>query len=523
MKAITRFGLSLLACGSLLSLSGSPAAAQAVLSAQPNEGVATPEGRLIIGRGQDYVPSSVDAAVLFNQLEGSMKERRDFAWKVVEQMLKPVKLTLLDKVTTVEVPLWQTWYEGRPSGASANQELAALFNLYFRNLKPVLEANPNADIAPVIAATIAEFASKDLSSSLTNENLSSTLHQFDRTAAAGELVGQGTTMFSPSFIEHVMHEARRIDECAVNAVRANDDPPSANQFSHCMDEFPRSAVMIKTSWRRLANGVFDHDTGPAAMTKVMNEGTWPGPGHLNARPPMAQPDRNEIYTSISTGGTEWALTGIHFVTKDVREWVWISLWWDPDASQDFGSDRPASIAAFNNGVWQNYKMCVGSAFAERDSSPWATYTGPQASLADSLKAIYDAVQQQIDQGAVMSAEEYKRFFGALPEPFHFPGGLGPWAAPNNEQTSWCSNPNIEFHPGNARTSCIGCHQISFTVDERRGGEASFENALTGDVPQFGRVMARKNFPAEFSWSFDIEFRPAIRDGKKAVGFQWPAK
>ena len=109
--------------------------------------LATPDGRLRIGRGKDYVPSTVEPQALFNELEGSMKKRRDFAWKVVEQVLQPVKLKLLDGVTEVDVPLWQTWYRGssyrRPSG---NKELEEVFKLYFRKLKPVLAANPNADV-----------------------------------------------------------------------------------------------------------------------------------------------------------------------------------------------------------------------------------------------------------------------------------------------------------------------------------------------------------------------------------------
>jgi hypothetical protein len=502
-----------------LPLSAAQVVAQTVLSAQPPEGVASPEGRLVIGRGQDYLPSAIDASTLFTQLEGSMKQRRDFAWGVVEQMLTPVELTLLDGVSTVEVPLWQTWYEGR-STTPANRELDELVALYFSNLKPVLDANPNADVKPVVDATLAEFSAKDLSASLTDENLSAVLHQLEDTAAAGSLVGQGTTMFSPSFVEHVLLQARGIDECGRTAL-ADDPPPSPDQFSPCMDEFPRSAVMVKTSWRRLANGIPDHDTGAGAMTRVMEHGTWPGAGHLDQTAPIVNPDRNQIYTNISAEGTEWALTGIHFVTKDVREWVWVSLWWDPNAREDFGADRPAAIADFNGGVWANYKLCVNSSFAEKDPTPWASYTGPQASLGASIEAVYDAIQNEIDNGTSLSRDEFVNFFGGAPNPFTFPDGLGPWAAPNDGQTSWCSNPNVEIHPGNARTSCIGCHQMAFTMDERRGGAASFANAITGDIPQFARVRARDNFPAEFSWSFDFEFRPAISAGKNLAAFAWP--
>ncbi|NKB62943.1 MAG: hypothetical protein GKR95_15435 [Gammaproteobacteria bacterium] len=517
MNSILRLGfLGLFVFSTTISSSH----AQAVLSAQPPEVLADSDGRLIIGRGQDYVPSDIDANVLFDQLRDSMKSRRDFAWDVVEQVLQPVELTLLDGATRVEVPLWQTWYEGRPSNASANLELEELFKLYFKNLKPVLDADPKADIQPVIDATLNEFSSKDLSSSLTDDNLSSVLHQLTSAADVGERLGQGTTMFSPSFIEHAMKEARGIDECRRDVANANTPPPSNDQFSHCIDEFPRSAVMIKTAWERLSMGVPEHDTGSSAMTRVIKEGTWPGPGRADLNPSIRNPDRTNIYTNITEEGAEWALTGIHFVTKDVREWVWISLWWDPDSNEDFGADRPNSIDSLNNGVWKNYKMCVNSSFAEGDTSPWSHYTGTQDSLGDSIKAVYDAIQDQIDNGAIDRPEDFQHFFGQSP-PANLPHALGPWSAPFNKQTSWCSNPNIESHAANGRTSCIGCHQIAFTINEDRATDASFRDALVGDIPQFARARARQNFTAEFSWSFGFEFKPSIVVGKASTGFEWP--
>jgi hypothetical protein len=78
------------------------------------------------------------------------------------------------------------------------------------------------------------------------------------------------------------------------------------------------------------------------------------------------------------------------------------------------------------------------------------------------------------------------------------------------------------HAANARTNCIGCHQLSFTRNERRNADATFVDALVGDLPQFARSRSRKNFTAEFSWSFAFEFKPAIAAGKALAGFDWPA-
>ncbi len=175
-------------------------------------------------------------------------------------------------------------------------------------------------------------------------------------------------------------------------------------------------------------------------------------------------------------------------------------------------------------------MCVNSSFNEGDPAPWSHYSsqdsGRAQSLAGSIRAVYETIQGQIDSGSVARPEDLIVTFGSdsdrdLPSPLYLPDALGPWQPPHNVQTSWCSNPNIERHAGNARTSCIGCHQFSFTMNERRNQKPDFKAALTGDLPQFARTRSRKNFNAEFSWSFGLEFQPAIRVGKLSAGFNWP--
>jgi hypothetical protein len=166
-------------------------------------------------------------------------------------------------------------------------------------------------------------------------------------------------------------------------------------------------------------------------------------------------------------------------------------------------------------------MCVTSAFDEGDTSPTSFYTGAQKSLAGSIDAVHRAIQKQIQDGAQLAVGQ---------DDTPLPGGLGPWAVPHNIATQWCSNPNIERHAGNARTSCIGCHQIVYTRNEKRNTDASFADTLIGDYPQFGRSVARKNFTGEFSWAFEFEFREPpdgtlgdIPQGMQDAGFSWPPK
>ena len=465
----------------------------------------TSEGRLVVGKGVDYQQSTEDEKVLSGRLKSSMLDRRRFAWHIVEQMLLPTKVKLPEGDAAVDVPRWQTWYEGGQTlEATGANELPDLILLYIRKLK----ANPGADRASLAEETLDDQAKRSLAPALTDERFTTVLQQFKNVPGLpAEFVERGSTAFSPSFVTHVLTNAEAIEKCERD-MPSDEPPPSDTDFSNCIPEFPRSAVMVKTSWAPLKGGIPQHATDAAAMAKVIEDGTWPLPSTESIK----HPSRGNIYTNVSKDDTEYALKAIHFSTKDVREWVWVSLWWDPDPRNDFGADMPESIKKYNDGVWANYKMCVMSAFDEGDPEPWTHYSGAQDSLAKSIKATHESIQKQIREGGKQ-----------VPELVDFDAkSLGPWQAPYDVPTTWCSNPNVETHPANGRTSCVGCHQGSFTNnDERPGEEMHFWRIMTGDVPQFGRSQYRKNFPADFTWSFGFEFQPEITAAREKVGFNWP--
>ncbi|MGB0506192.1 MAG: hypothetical protein ACPGGK_08340 [Pikeienuella sp.] len=338
-----------------------------VLSTSDFTTQATPEGRILIGRGEDYTPTDITHDVLFPKLRDSMHERRNFAWSVVERALKPQQLAKPGGEST-EVPLWMTWYEDR----GANGEIESLMHLYFRNLKTAFEGDPDPDIEAVVKATMEEFAAKDLSDSLRSATFESRLGQHLNNQNLEALAGRGGTLFSPSFVEHMMLNAKAAMACAGDS-KADDPPPSDDQFSHCIPEFPASAVMIKTAWRPLAGGAPRYDTSAVGVGRAIRNGTWPNQVNGYTPPPIETPSASEIFTVADENDHRYALTGVHFVTKEVREWVWVSLWWDPQAQLDFGADKPDTLAAFNDGVWDNYKMCANTSFAEGDQQPWSAY------------------------------------------------------------------------------------------------------------------------------------------------------
>lgn len=434
-----------------------------------------PEARFVVGRGPDYKPIGENPAVLFQRLEGSMSERRKVAWQIVDSMLAPQELTIGQE--SYDVPLWQTWYEG----ASANPEVGNKIKLFFANVAACIKSNcgkSRIELArETMAANAASPQEKALLQSLTDENLSQRLNQL-KFGTLPHGVGTGGTLFSPSFVEHVLANAGGIEDCITHKPSPSDPPPSPDRFTPCMPEFPTSAVMVKTSWvsaddpnPNVPKQPNYFDTSAAGMATLFDRSAW-GEGQQGTF------DTSKMYSVITRQGHRYGLQAIHFSTKDTREWIWVSLFWSPKPDSDFGEDRPTTIGNYNGGVWANYKMCVTTAFRENDSEPWKSFEASQPTLAAALKANYAAVKAD--------------------------GGR-----PDAPVTSWCSNPDVEGHPNNHRTNCIGCHQYAGSHNPLApSAMTQFFDTLNWDdspdnakvFPQFGREQTRKTFLADFSWA-----------------------
>jgi hypothetical protein len=168
---------------------------------------------------------------------------------------------------------------------------------------------------------------------------------------------------------------------------------------------------------------------------------------------MTDPGPDRIHTIRLRSGDRYRLSGMHILTKELRHWLWITLWWSDRPDTDFGADRPAFI----QGVWRHYKMCVVTDFAEQDPDPAGGFGRTAPSLGAALAAVH--------------------------------GGAG--------GPTLCSNPYIELGPGVARTNCIGCHQ--------HGGTGADPHRIVSDpvaFPANGRARVRVNFPTDYSWTFD---------------------
>ena len=507
-----RFKSDLLAFSIAAALSVSAALADeprnipilSAVSPQGEVGVeATAQGRLVLGVPDDYLPLNLKKAglterELFSRLRDNMKYRREFGWEIVKDVMKPTQVVVPGGVN--DVPKWLTWYEMTPP-----HEAPALVQDYFEILRenPGMPKGEAAESAMRQHADVRGLAARD-------EDFTRILNQFrdlDGEILPHGLTAAGRTLFSKSFIKHILVHSDEIMACDPGS-QAPDTELPGDSFSHCIPEFPRSAVMVKTSWENLNGAVPVHDTSAKGMAAVMKNGTW-----LGAQP-NNDPKRGKMFIvnadDGSANGLDFGLTGIHFVTKDVREWVWVSLWWDPDPRADFGADAPVGeLREFNHGVWTNYKMCVQSAFVEGDTQPGSHYAATHASLDKSLDATLNAVLDQIQNGG----QPALRRNGTSIDPGN---DMGPWDfPPASTATTWCSNPNIEVHPGNGRTSCVGCHQLSAANHPAPGGRRGIGPVLLGDLPQFGRTKVRQNFPADFAWSYG-DWRELLKSCKELV-------
>lgn len=249
---------------------------------------------------------------------------------------------------------------------------------------------------------------------------------------------------------HVQAGAADIDR----AVLRVDYDESRPTWSACLQApFAGDAAVVKTEWRRAQFGrqLPVYDTSAERMAQRLVPGQDPDWADGDGE---ADPGPDEIHTLTLPNGNRFRLAGMHIMTKELDHWLWITLWWSPEPTTDFGADRPATIRALG-GPWTNYKMCVVTIFAESDPDPTGGFADTAPSLAHALAAVHT--------------------------------GEG--------NPSWCSNPYIENGAGNAGTNCIGCHQHG-------GTDMDFQGMLTGPtaLPAHGRTQVRNNFPTDYSWA-----------------------
>jgi hypothetical protein len=439
-------------CAVVLAAAGAAGCSSDVAPLGGAEQNAQPIDRLLLGKAAQY-PADPTIASRSELLASNMAERRKLAWSIVAKIFEPVPLAATERVevarraralgqpveeSALRLPRFQTWY--------SREDILPMFDRLFRSLSDD-EKRARAPFSDEALDGIFPWNATMATSlpSFTEERLAQRRREIATPEGLASLGKGGKVLMSPSYVRHVLGSYKKALGCA---------PGAGGNADGCLDgDFPYDAVGIKTRWMPSSMSVPVFDTSADALTK-----TLAGEGTFTPEKVKANPGPSQAYTMRLSEKTTSRLVALHIMTKEQKDWIWITLWWSPDPNTDFGADRPSTIT----GPFANYKMCVATAFDERDPAPGSHFADP------SLAAALDA--------AAAAGGEH--------------------AAGENPAT-WCSNPYLETHSKAARTNCIGCHQ--------HGGSGINEEIILADetaFPATSRKRVRTTFPGDYAFTLD---------------------
>ncbi|MCX6129028.1 MAG: hypothetical protein NTX25_08190 [Proteobacteria bacterium] len=467
---------------------------------------AQPVDRRILGAA---VPLHKTLELDAKTFHDSLKYRRDQAWQILQELLHDVPVgSQLSEISqeNQRLPIWQTWYE--------SSEFQWMFDDLYNRLGPEgrIQFKDNAaqlfdglpdgyDFCPSDLEKIFERQGNlDISRQFTAERFKQRLQKFKTKEEVRGVSGTGVTLFSPGLIYHYLQNYRQIFQCKASLAQLDPEQIVMPARTPCLaSEFPKgdaslyaqkklrlksdcqlpqidssqeaigTAVAVKTSWQLLdANAqlaVFD--SSAAAMQKTLETGVWQPVDQVSSNSLSTE----HIYTietvsKLESGLKEkFQLSAIHFAVKYLEDWLWISLWWSPNPSTDFGADRPQTGVFHEGSPWSHYKMCVVSSFEEGSPHPGTEFS--DLSLQKAVDTVFSKTSPH----------------------------------------TWCANPFIERGQGNTRTNCIGCHQHAGTAifpDDVFMDDANDpkNEQRRSRFPANGRKQLRNNFPGDYLWSFD---------------------
>lgn len=460
---------------------------------------ASPVDRKVIGAAVKYKGTRLDSALL----QTSMTYRRQKAWEIVTKVVGDVPIAEDSDLGSFNpegdkaLPLWQTWYE--------RDEFGEIFKMIYDDLGKEKRA-ARANFCPEKLVNILEqHAAKKLHVRFRGDRFEERLKQFVNKEQVRGVSGRGKVLFSPAVALHYLQNYQTVAQCAslATSLSRNSPPPTAENFAPCLQsEFPNdhgvnptvpafdasctgnkdeqkaawldlgdamgTAAIVKTSWQKVEA---DAEIAAFAMDRThllaaFQSGEWQPTRFVKS----SELSADQIYTveilnsDKSKANTRYMLTGLHILTKDLRDWMWISLVWSPEPDSDLGADRPSTLA--NRAPWNQYKMMVVSAYEEQIADAGKDYESTHPDLAESLRTI-------------------QTYAGS---------------------SSWGANPYIETGKGNSRTNCIGCHQHAKTgVTQDEIYRIDPKTGLGSEkYPESSRTKVRSNFPSDYLWSFYSE-------------------
>jgi len=358
----------------------------------------TASNRDEIGKASDYPPIDADP----EHLASNMKARRKHSWEMFRRVTKPVRF-----VDGMLIPRFQTWYD--------RSEFQTIFKILWSELTEEQRIQRVSFSNEAIDRVFLHQLEKRDPQRWLTKLLTPEEDPLDTPLFHIGGKNPSRTLFSPEFIRHYLEHYAEVENCSTSFVRRfprDFIPPDPENFTLCFSkEFPKDAVMLKMVWAGKTSRVFDSDAD--TMKETLERGALGG--WLAARNvDLSKRGDSEIYSIVYRNSKRY-LMAMHVVTKEVREWVWGTFWWSDDPYTDLGSDKPFTLL-LSGLPWLNYKMCVSSAFEEKDRDPGRHYRWFQPDLKQTLKTVH----------SVMGS------------------------------ATWCANPYLEG--GFPKSNCLGCHQ-----------------------------------------------------------------
>lgn len=433
-----RLGTSLLLAAATLSVA-------ACAMHGSDDGTSTSEIRELerraVGPAQPY-PADALTAADEDRFARSKKARRELGWHVLAKALAPVAVARSGAVPGATIPRFRTWLGG--------DELERMFGKMYAGLgagRRKARALPTPDEVDAVF----DWNTTALGPS-SEADFFARLEQLDDQTKVDGLGGNARVAYSPAYVRQYLTDYPTIADCDTESFSIETPPTSQENFTRCFSrELPSDAAVIKTSWRRndpiVAGGLPVVDTSAAALARA---DAW-----SPSAAPLRKTGPTEAYSVTMSDDAGYSLVALHVMTKELRHWVWVTVWWSPDGTSDFGQDRPEEITKLG-APWDHYKMCVVTDFDEKDPDPRGGFEG---SLGDALAAVHG-------------------------------------------QRTWCSNPFLEKGAHNAKTNCIGCHQ--------HAGDSKVLGAVL-DFPEVGNALVRRSFPADYSWALATPPSPDPKD------------
>ncbi len=413
--------------------------------------------RRAVGKAQAY-PADTYSEYDTARFASSKRARRELGWKALAKILQPVTIAAAADVEPAKkttVPLFRTWL----GGDELDRMFGKMYGDFGKERRLARDVPTDKEVSSLF-----EWNATSLGQN-SEADYFARLGQVKNPESVDGLAGNPRSAYSPGYVRQYLVDYPSLAGCDGKTGSFTFQTPggSTTNFTDCFSrEFGKDAAVVKASWRRndalVTDGLPVQDTSADTLRKrlanALDDGGWP-----QKDLPMVQAGAEDAYTIQLQGGEKYSLVALHIITKELRHWVWTTIWFSPKPDEDFGQDRPVAIKDIG-GPWKNYKMCTVTDFDEKDPDPRGGYDG---SLGDALAAVH-----------------------------------GP--------QTWCSNPFVEKGAHNAGTNCIGCHQ--------HAGDTTGLPQIINDEARFpnkGRTKVRESFPADYSWAFATPDSPDTKD------------